>query len=60
MGKEPSPDFENAVTLRINGNDIALNEFADDIVKKTIFGMVGAIKTANMEIRTLKIEINDD
>ncbi|WP_296889658.1 hypothetical protein [uncultured Methanobrevibacter sp.] len=60
MGKEASPDFENKVSLKINDIDIELNEFADEIIKETIFGMVRAIKTANIEIRNLKIEINNE
>ena len=46
--------FENKVSLKINDIDIELNEFADEIIKETIFGMVRAIKTANIEIRNLK------
>ena len=60
MGKEASPDFENKVSLKINDIDIELNEFADEIIKETIFGMVRAIKTSNIEIRNLKIEINNE
>nr|WP_278514554.1 hypothetical protein [Methanobrevibacter smithii] len=60
MGKKASPDFENKVSLKINDIDIELNEFADEIIKETIFGMVRAIKTANIEIRNLKIEINNE
>lgn len=60
MGKKASPDFENKVSLKINDIDIVLNEFADEIIKETIFGMVRAIKTANIEIRNLKIEINNE
>ena len=60
MGKEASPDFENKVSLKINDIDIELNEFADEIIKETIFGMVKAIKTANIEIRNLKIEIDNE
>ena len=60
MGKKSSPDFENKVSLKINDIDIELNEFADEIIKETIFGMVRAIKTANIEIRNLKIEIDNE
>ena len=60
MGKETSPDFENKVSLKINDIDIELNEFTDEIIKETIFGMVKAIKTANIEIRNLKIEIDNE
>ena len=52
--------FENKVSLKINDIDIELNEFADEIIKETIFGMVRAIKTANIEIRNLKIGINNE
>ena len=60
MGKEASLDFENKVSLKINDIDIELNEFTDEIIKETIFGMVKAIKTANIEIRNLKIEIDNE
>ena len=60
MGNEASPDFENKVSLKINDIDIELNEFTDEIIKETIFGMVRAIKTANIEIRNLKIEIDNE
>ena len=52
--------FENKVSLKINDIDIELNEFADEIIKETIFGMIRAIKTANIEIRNLKIEIDNE
>ena len=60
MGKEASPDFENKVSLRINDILIRLNEFADDIVKETIFGMLKALNTEDVEeIKHVKIEINN-
>ncbi|WP_407380385.1 hypothetical protein [Methanobrevibacter sp.] len=60
MGKKPSPDFENKVSLKINDISIELNEFAEDMIKEVIFGMVRAIKTADLEIRNLKIEIDNE
>ena len=33
-------DFENNVTLVINGNDIKLNKFTDEIIKETILGLL--------------------
>ncbi|MBR0270683.1 MAG: hypothetical protein IJQ68_01640 [Methanobrevibacter sp.] len=60
MGKKPDPDFENRVSLKINDISIELNEFAEEIIKETIFGMVRAIKTADLEIRNLKIEIDNE
>ena len=49
MGKEPGPDFENTVSLRINDILIGLNEFADDFFKETIFGMLKALNTEDVE-----------
>ncbi|WP_296889656.1 hypothetical protein [uncultured Methanobrevibacter sp.] len=62
MGKEASPDFENKVSLRINDISIGLNEFADDIVKETILGMLNALNTSNVsgDIKNVKIEINNE
>ena len=60
MGKKPDPDFENRVSLKINDISIELNEFAEEIIKETIFGMVRAIKTADLEIRNLKIGIDNE
>ncbi len=60
MGKKPGSDFESKVSLKINNIDIELNEFAQSIIKEVSFGMVRAIKTANLEIRNLKIEIDNE
>ncbi len=62
MGKEASPDFENKVSLRINDISIGLNEFADDIVKETILGMINALNTSDVDgdIKNVKIEINNE
>ncbi len=61
MGKDASPDFKNKVTLRINDISIGLNEFADDIVKEVIFGLLKALNTEDVdEIKNVKIEINNE
>ena len=61
MGKEASPNFENKVTLRINDISIGLNEFADDIVKEVVFGLLKALNTEDVdEIKNVKIEINNE
>ncbi len=62
MGKEASLDFENKVSLRINDISIGLNEFADDIVKETILGMINALNTSDVDgdIKNVKIEINNE
>lgn len=62
MGKEASLDFENKVSLRINDISIGLNEFADDIVKETILGMLNALNTSDVsgDIKNVKIEINNE
>ena len=61
MGKDASPDFENKVTLRINDISIGLNEFADDIVKEVVFGLLKALNTEDVdEIKNVKIEINNE
>ena len=60
MGKKPGPDFESKVSLKINDISIELNEFTEDVIREVSFGMVRAIKTANLEIRNLKIEIDNE
>ena len=60
MGKKPRPDFESKVSLKINDITIELNEFTEDIIREVSFGMVRAIKTADLEIRNLKIEIDNE
>ena len=61
MGKEARPNFENKVTLRINDISIGLNEFADDIVKEVVFGLLKALNTEDVdEIKNVKIEINNE
>lgn len=60
MGKKPGSDFESKVSLKINDIDIELNEFAQSIIKEVSFSMVRAIKTADLEIRNLKIEIDNE
>ena len=60
MGKKPRPDFESKVSLKINDISIELNEFTEDIIREVSFGMVRAIKTADLEIRNLKIEIDNE
>ncbi|MGX8693680.1 MAG: hypothetical protein ACSW71_02110 [Methanobrevibacter sp.] len=60
MGKEASPDFKNKVTLRINDISIGLNEFADDIVRQTILGMLKALNTEDIEeFKNVKIVIDN-
>lgn len=56
-------DFENKVSLVINGNDIELNKFTDDIIKETILGLLKAIKTSEYgveEVKNVDIYINNE
>ena len=54
-------DFENKVKLVINGNDIELNKFTDDIIKETILGLLKAIKTSEYGVDEVKnVEISID
>ena len=56
-------DFENNVTLVINGNDIKLNKFTDEIIKETILGLLKAIKTSEYgvdEVKTVEISIDNE
>ena len=56
-------DFENKVNLVINGNDIELNKFTDDIIKETILGLLKAIKTSEYgvdEVRNVEISIDNE
>ena len=56
-------DFENKVNLTINGNDIELNKFTDDIIKETILGLLNAIKTSEYgvdEVKTVEISIDNE
>jgi molybdopterin-guanine dinucleotide biosynthesis protein B len=56
-------DFENKVSLVINGNDIELNKFTDDIIKETILGLLKAIKTSEYgvdEVKNVEISIDNE
>ena len=56
-------DFENKVNLVINGKDIELNKFTDDIIKETILGLLKAIKTSEYgvdEVRNVEISIDNE
>ena len=56
-------DFENKVNLVINGNDIELNKFTDDIIKETILGLLKAIKTSEYgvdEVKNVEISIDNE
>ena len=56
-------DFENKVKLVINGNDIELNKFTDDIIKETILGLLKAIKTSEYgvdEVKNVDISIDNE
>ena len=54
-------DFENKVNLVINGNDIELNKFTDDIIKETILGLLKAIKTSEYGVDEVRnVEISSD
>ncbi|MBO5840586.1 MAG: hypothetical protein J6O99_05070 [Methanobrevibacter sp.] len=56
-------DFENKVKLVINGNDIELNKFTDDIIKETILGLLKAIKTSEYgvdEVKNVEISIDNE
>ena len=48
-------DFENKVSLVINGNDIELNKFTDDIIKETVLGLLKAIKTSEYGVDEIKL-----
>ena len=56
-------DFVNKVSLVINGNDIELNKFTDDIIKETILGLLKAIKTSEYgvdEVKTVESSIDNE
>ena len=56
-------DFENKVRLVINGQDIELNKFTDDIIKETILGLLKAIKTSEYgvnEVQNVEITIDNE
>ena len=56
-------DFENKVNLVINGKDIELNKFTDDIIKETILGLLKAIKTSEYgvdEVKNVEISIDNE
>ena len=56
-------DFVNKVSLVINGNDIELNKFTDDIIKETILGLLKAIKTSEDgvdEVKNVEISIDNE
>lgn len=56
-------DFENKVKLVINGNDIELNKFTDDIIKETILGLLKAIKTSEYgvdEVKNVELSIENE
>jgi molybdopterin-guanine dinucleotide biosynthesis protein B len=56
-------DFENKVSLVINGNDIELNKFTDDIIKETILGLLKAIKTSEYgvdEVKNVEMSIDNE
>ena len=56
-------DFENKVSLVINGNDIELNKFTDDIIKETVLGLLKAIKTSEYgvdEVKNVEISIDNE
>ncbi|MBP5784372.1 MAG: hypothetical protein J6W16_02155 [Methanobrevibacter sp.] len=56
-------DFENKVQLVMNGNDIELNKFTDDIIKETILGLLKAIKTSEYgvdEVKNVEISIDNE
>ena len=56
-------DFQNKVKLVINGNDIELNKFTDDIIRETILGLLKAIKTSEYgvdEVKTVEISIDNE
>ena len=56
-------DFENKVSLVINGNDIELNKFTDDMIKETILGLSKSIKTSEYgvdEVKNVEISIDNE
>ena len=56
-------DFKNKVSLVINGNEIELNKFTDDIIKETILGLLKAIKTSEYgvdEVKAVEIKIDNE
>jgi len=53
---ELSLDNEGQVSIKLNGADVSLKEFPNDIIKSTILGMVASLKGVG-EVDRLEITI---
>ena len=54
MDKKEAPSVD--VTLKINGEDVRLNRFAQEVMGRAVVGMVGALKDVP-EPRTAELSI---
>ncbi len=55
------PEHESAVTveLKINGEEIVLNDFVKGFVSETVTGMVKSLRGVD-EVKTISLEISRD
>jgi len=54
---ELSLDNEGQVSIKLNGADVSLKEFPNDIIKSTILGMAAPLKGVDVGIDRLELSI---
>ena len=50
-------DNEGGITISLNECDVPLKEFPQEIIKRTILGMVSPLKGVEKEINKIKIKV---
>ena len=57
MACEPESESTAKVELKINGEEVALNDFVQEFVAQTLIGMVKSLRGVG-EIRTIDLKIS--
>ena len=57
MTCDPNENTEFAVELKVNGNEIDLNEFVDKFLSGAVIGMISSLRGVD-NIETVNIEIS--
>lgn len=56
MACEPNQESTVSVELKINGQDVELNDFVEDFVAQTILGMVKSLRGVS-DVETIDLKV---
>ncbi len=57
--REDCVNVDSSVSLKIDGEEVALNSFVQELVKNTVFGMVSSLKKGEGDKIEVEVEKNE-